>query len=72
MGKFRKFKGLKLQLSYKAADKITVCLLKDHREYLKTELKHFAEGTAYVHPEDAANNIKLIASMDLILKYFGE
>ncbi len=67
-----KLKGLKLELDYETADKITVCLLKDHREFLKTELKHFAEGTAYVHPEDAANNIKLIAAMDLILNYFGE
>jgi hypothetical protein len=67
-----KLKGLKLELDYETADKITVCLLKDHREILKKELKHFKEGTAYVHPEDAANNIKLIAAMDLILKYFGE
>ena len=65
-----KLKGL--QLSYEAADQITVALLKDHRKILKQEQKHFAEGTGYVHPEDAANNIKLIAAMDLILKYFGE
>jgi hypothetical protein len=64
-----KLKGL--QLSYEAADQITVCLLKDHREYLKKELKQFEEG-GYLHPEDVANNIKLVAAMDLILKYFGE
>jgi hypothetical protein len=67
-----KLKALKLELDYETADKITVCLLKDHRKILKAELKHFKEGTSYVHPEDAANNIKLIAAMDLILKYFGE
>jgi hypothetical protein len=67
-----KLKGLKLELDYESADRITVCLLKDHRKILKAELKHFKEGTSYVHPEDAANNIKLIAAMDLILEYFGE
>lgn len=53
-----------------AADKITVCNLKDYRQYLKKELAQFKKGE-YLHEEDVAGNIKRIAALDLIIKDFG-
>lgn len=54
-----------------AADKITVLTLKEHRSYLKKELKGFKKGE-YLHPEDVANNIKLVEALNLLIKWFGE
>ena len=61
----------KIELDGEAADRITVLNLKECRAYLKKELAQFKKGE-YLHPEDVAGNIKLIESLNLIIKYFGE
>lgn len=59
-----------LEIDYETADRITLLTLKDQRKYLKKELDDFKEGH-YLHPEDVANNIKLIAALDVIIPYYG-
>ena len=63
--------AMKIELDREAADCITLLNLKDHRGYLKKELKQYKKGE-YLHPDDVAGNIKLIEAMTLIIKYFGE
>lgn len=60
----------KLEIDFETADRITLISLKDQRAYLKKELRQFKKGE-YLHPEDVANNMQLIAAMDLIIKYYG-
>jgi hypothetical protein len=60
----------KLEIDFETADRITVISLKDQRAYLKKELRQFKKGE-YLHPEDVASNIQLIAAMDLIIKHYG-
>ena len=60
----------KLEIDFETADRITLISLKDQRSYLKKELRQFKKGE-YLHPEDVANNIKLIAALDLIIKHYG-
>ena len=70
----------KIELDGEAADRITVLNLKEYRSYLKKELKQWKKnpksdsnpGGYWLHPDDVANNIRLIESMNLIIKYFGE
>jgi hypothetical protein len=70
----------KIELDSEAADCITVLNLKEYRSYLKKELKQWKKnpksdsnpGGYWLHPDDVANNIRLIESMNLIIKYFGE
>jgi len=57
-------------LDGEAADRITICNLKDYRSYLNKELKGFKKGE-YLHAEDVAGNIKAIEALDLIIKHFG-
>lgn len=59
-----------LDIVFEAAYRITLLTLKDQRKYLKKELADFKEG-GYLHPEDVANNIKLIAALDVIIPYYG-
>ena len=47
-----------------------VISLKEHRGYLKQELKKFKKGE-YLHPEDVVENTRLVQAMDLIIKYYG-
>ena len=61
----------KIELDGEAADRITICNLKEYRAYLKKELRQYKKGE-YLHPDDVAGNIKLIEAMTLIIKYFGE
>ena len=60
----------RLEIDFETADRITLLTLKDQRKYLKKELDDFKEG-GYLHPEDVANNIKLIAALDVIIPYYG-
>jgi hypothetical protein len=61
----------KIELDGEAADRITVINLKECRNYLKKELRQYKKGE-YLHPEDVAGNIKMIESLNLVIKYFGE
>jgi hypothetical protein len=60
----------KLEIDFETADRITLISLKDQRKYLNSEIRKFKKGE-YLHPEDVANNMKLIAAMDLLIKYYG-
>jgi hypothetical protein len=61
----------KIELDGEAADRITVLNLKECRNYLKKELRQYKKGE-YLHPEDVAENIKMIEALNLVIKYFGE
>ena len=68
-----------LTIPFEVADGITKANLIDARDYLKSELAHWAENpkddanpTGYwLHPDDVVNNGKLIRALDLIIDYYG-
>lgn len=59
-----------LMLDYDIADKITLLTLQDQLKYLRKELEDYKEGK-WLHPEDVAGNIKLIAAFELLIPYYG-
>jgi hypothetical protein len=59
-----------LTLDYDIADKITLLTLQDQLKYLRKELEDYKEGE-WLHPEDVANNIKLISALELLIPYYG-
>jgi len=60
----------KLEIDFETADRITLLTLKEQRRYLKKELRDFKKGE-YLHPEDVANNNRVIDALDLVIKHFG-
>jgi hypothetical protein len=60
----------KLEIDYETAERITLITLKDHRKYLKKELKAHKKG-AWLHPEDVVYNTKLVEAIDVIIHYYG-
>ena len=59
-----------LELDYDTADRITLLVLTDQLRYLQKELDDFKEGK-WLHPVDVANNIKIIAALELLIPYYG-
>jgi hypothetical protein len=59
-----------LEIDYETADRITLLDLKSQLKYLRKELEDYKEGK-WLHPEDVANNIKLIAALELLIPYYG-
>ena len=59
-----------LMLDYDIADKITLLTLQDQLKYLRKELEDFKDEK-WLHPEDVANNIKLISALELLIPYYG-
>ena len=59
-----------LELDYDTADRITLLVLTDQLRYLQKELDDFKDGK-WLHPEDVANNTKLIPALELLISYFG-
>ena len=59
-----------ITIDFDTADRITLLVLKDQLKYLRKELEDFKEGK-YLHPEDVANNIKIIAALELLIPYYG-
>ena len=59
-----------LEIDYDTADKITLLTMHDQLKYLRKELEEFKEGK-WLHPEDVANNIKLISALELLIPYYG-
>ena len=59
-----------LSIDFDTADRITLLVLKDQLKYLRKELEDFKEGK-WVQAEDIANNIKLIAALELLIPYYG-
>ena len=62
--------GRGLEIDYDTADRITMLVLKDQLKYLRKELEDFKDGK-WLHPEDVANNIKIIAALELLIPYYG-
>ena len=60
----------KLEIDIETAERITLLSLKDHRKYLKKELKAHKKG-AWLHPEDVVYNTKLVEAIDVIIHYYG-
>ena len=60
------------------ADRITLLTLKEHRSYLKKELSEWKKnpktetnpGGYWLHPEDVANNTRLVEAMNTLIKWF--
>ena len=59
-----------LSIDFDTADRITLLVLKDQLKYLRKELEDFKEGK-WLHPEDVANNIKIIAALELLIPNYG-
>lgn len=59
-----------LEIDYDTADRITLLVMKEQLGYLRKELEDFKEGK-WLHPEDIANNIKIIAALELLIPYYG-
>lgn len=70
----------KFKLDWEIADGITIQSLKQHKKYLKNELKSYyanpkSEGNIFgvwMHPEDVEMNKKVIEAINVVLKYYGE
>ena len=68
-----------IKLDGDAADRITICNLKDYRSTLKKELRKWKKNPKsesnpngyWLHPEDVTGNIQTIAALDLIIGHFG-
>jgi hypothetical protein len=60
----------KLKIDIETGERICLLSLKDHRKYLKKELKAYKKG-AWMHPEDVVYNQKLIEALDVIIHYYG-
>lgn len=59
-----------LMIDFDTADRITLLILKDQLKCLRKNMEDFKEGK-WLHPEDVANNIKLIAALELLIPYYG-
>jgi hypothetical protein len=68
-----------LTIPSEVADGITKATLIDYRNYLKSELDQWEANpktednpTGYwLHPEDVAINLRIIRSMNEVIRYFG-
>jgi hypothetical protein len=60
----------RLEIDSETADRITVSSLKEQRRYLEKELDKFKKGE-WLHPDDVANNTKLIRALDLVINHYG-
>ena len=69
-----------ITLDSDAADCITVLNLKEYRSYLKKELSEWKKNPRsetnpdgyWLHPEDVADNTRLVEAMNTVIKYFGK
>ncbi len=59
-----------LMIDFDTADRITLLVMYDQLKWLRKELEDFKEGK-WLHPEDVANNIKIIAALELLIPYYG-
>ena len=59
-----------LMIDFDTADRITLLVMYDQLKWLRKELEDFKEGK-WLHPEDVANNIKIIAALELLIPYCG-
>jgi hypothetical protein len=67
-------------IPWETADQITVASLRDHRDYLKKELKRWKKDPKtdanpkgyWLHPEDVVKNGIMIEHMTAVLEYYGD
>jgi hypothetical protein len=67
-----------LQLDMETANNITRLTLTDYRDYLQSELDRWEANPKdddnpdgyWLHPEDVANNTRLIEAMNTLIKWF--
>ena len=62
--------GKGIEIDYETADRITLASLKDHRKYLKKDLKEYKKGK-WLHPEDVVRNQEIITALDILIPYYG-
>jgi len=70
----------KIELDGETADRITVSCLKEHRDFLKKELKEWKKNPKtdsnpqgyWLHPEDVAEYTLLIEAINLLLNQYFE
>ena len=61
-----------LEIDYDTADRIAICVMKDHLGYLREELRNHRENGAWMHPEDAQKSEEeLIPALESLIRYFG-
>lgn len=61
-----------LKIPFEVADGITLANLVDHVNMLKEEVRKHVEEGSYMHPEDYHYNmVKLIPSLEVLIKYYG-
>ena len=78
MSKRDKAQGM--TIPWEVADQITLASLKNHRDYLKSELKQWRKNPKtdtnpegyWLHPDDVVNNEHLINHMNVIINYYGD
>ena len=64
-----------VELDFETADRILVCALKEHYDYIKKEVDEVDTLTSMVTNEQAighVENLRLLTAMKLVLSYFGE
>lgn len=64
-----------VQLDFETADRILVCALKEHYEYIKKEIDEVDEMTTLVTDSQAlahVENLRTLKAMSIVLAYFGE
>jgi hypothetical protein len=69
----------KIKLNAEIADGIALAVLKQHRDYLKKQLKQWKKNPHsdtnpngyWMHAEDIGVNTQHIAALETIIKYFG-
>ena len=62
-----------------AADRITVLNLKEYRDYLKKEMSDWKKNPCtdtnpngyWLHPDDVANNVRVIEALNTVIKQYG-
>ena len=62
--------GKGLKIDFDTADRIILSSLKDHRKYMKKDLKDYKNGK-YLHPEDVVRHAELIKAIELLIAYYG-
>jgi hypothetical protein len=60
-----------LEIPFEIADGITLSSLKDQHRYLKEETRLHLEEGEWLHAEDLAKNVRLIAALELLIPYYG-
>jgi len=68
-----------IRIPFELADQVTLVSLKEHRGYLKKELKQWNKNPKtddnpegyWLHPDDVVKNTILIKQMDAIIEYYG-